>query len=135
MALFVALTWIDSIELLLGSRVADRGGNPGWEQNLAASDADIVQAIKYARGAVHHQWWAAMVLHVVPATAHNERTNTWRWANLPANPNRRDKTGREAYERALCGRPVIESINALRRVFREQVDRARLSERLYLSVP
>lgn len=135
-ALFEALAWTDSIEQLLSRGPADRGGNPGWEQNLGTNQGDVIRAFIYARGAVHHQWWSAIALHVVPPTDGNEQTNTWLWANLPANADLRRKGARDrqaAYARALHNQPVIDTLSVLHNVFREELRTSKLRERLYLT--
>ncbi len=138
MALFEALAWADSIEQLLSKGAGERGGNPGWEQNLDTNEADIIQAFICARGAVHHQWWEAMALHVVPPTEHDEQRNTWVWADLPANANLRGKKaleGQRAYVGVLHKRPVIDAIEVLRKAFRMQIRPSELRDRLYLNSP
>ena len=132
-ALFEALNWASSIELLLRTGPSARGGDHSWETNLSASEADIVDAITHARGAVHHQWWSAMGLHVVPSGAGKPPSNTWIWIRLPPRTNRNDPDGRQAYERTLKGRPVIEAINVLRKVFGDELARNPLPERLYIT--
>ena len=93
----------------------------------ADRDGQLWQGVRFARNRAGHQR-LAMVQHrpgaelgiLVPGVS-QPRTVTelvWRPASkLPSDPGHPDDNGRHVYERALQGRPVRDTIDALRRWF------------------
>ncbi len=131
-ALFEALEWAHALDDYL-ARVWRPDGAVGedlwwgWRRHPAISRGDelwnIMRGLRYARNRVHHQWADAVDTRdgltfpiVFPA-----RFRSWVWRSaddLPAPPEgASDPEGREAYSKALAGRPVNETLTSIAGTF------------------
>lgn len=133
MALFETLNWADSVDQFLTHGPPNRGGDPKWLENLKTPEIYVVRGIRHARNVVHHQWWAAISIHIVLPTSERNQVNTWIWSELP--PNNRNKKSQAAYENSLLGRPVEDALGILRDVLwkrrRWQISAADLAQPSY----
>ncbi len=131
-ALFEALDWAHAADDYVAWVWQPDGivkKRPWWEWRkhgaLGVGDelSDIMQGLRYARNRVHHQWADALVTTdgltfpiVFPATF-----RSWAWRCVEDLPTPRDEvreaSGREAYSKALAGRPAHATLVTIARTF------------------
>jgi hypothetical protein len=121
-ALAEALNWADTIDLYLAKGPYGTLGtqrDPNWADSVEGEGGDLVRGFQYARNHVHHQWlnMVAVRLH---AEASGRQPNDWIWHAPPA-PKRAGRAKRdeyrEAFERQMLGRSVLETLDRLAVVF------------------
>jgi hypothetical protein len=114
MALFEALNWADAADAFLRRGPEVRGGDPQWPERLPANQREVVEGVQHARNVVHHQWWDAIATEM--QMEDDWTVNAWIWSDLPKRKNR-DRDGRRAYNAALRGKPIADTLELLRDAF------------------
>jgi hypothetical protein len=116
-ALTEALNWAHSMDDYLGARGPE--GTLGtqrdadWAKEFTAHEQNLVRGFRYARNRLQHEWWQAVAVRL---DLSGESPPDWLWAELtPA--KREDARGEAAYNAAIRGRPVMETLDELAAIF------------------
>lgn len=129
-ALFEALNWAVALDDRAGEHFAPEGKVLGFGWRERVRGADLMQAVRFARNSVHHQWSDALDLDeggmTFPATFPMVFFE-WRWcalAKLPARPLVKSKKAiarqaeeEDAYGQKLAGKPARTTLHDLGEAF------------------
>jgi hypothetical protein len=129
-ALFEALNWAVALDDRAGEHFAPEGKVLGFGWRERVRGADLMQAVRFARNSVHHQWSDALELDesgmtfplTFPAVFFE-----WRWSalsKLPARPvvkgekaKARQADEEAAYQQKLEGKPARITMHELGEAF------------------
>jgi hypothetical protein len=126
-ALFETLEWAVALDEVIAEIWRPEGRREGFEWRMRVSGASVMQAVRYVRNRVHHQWADALRLEVAPNRVLPFDACWWIWHDvdeLPApDENRPDARGRAAYVAMVADEPrVIYTLTYLQHAFAQVVD-------------
>ncbi len=119
--LFEALNWATALDDQVGVHWAPAGSPLGWEWRSRAHEGRYVQAVRFARNRVHHQW--ADALNRTEGATWPLRWPTawheWRWRVSVDLPDGRDERHRDVYDELLGDQPARYALDALSTAYRQ----------------
>lgn len=115
-AIFEALNWAVVFEDRVRTHWVPEGQPLDWEWRAWISDAEILEAVRWTRNTVHHDWVDALALDA--SGAEYPRTyprvyHEWRWKRIEELPESGRAESREAYVELLDGVKVRDTLVTL----------------------
>ncbi|MGB3687327.1 MAG: hypothetical protein WA991_16050 [Ornithinimicrobium sp.] len=123
--LFEALNWATALDDQVGAHWAPAGSPLGWEWRRRVPEGRYVQAVRFARNRVHHQWADALnrtdgaVWPLRWPTAWQE----WSWRASADLPDGRDERHRDVYDEVLGDQPARYALDELSTAYRQLAER------------
>jgi hypothetical protein len=113
---FEILNWASALDEYVAKNWTIDGEHVGWTWRGRVDDGDLVNAIRFARNRVHHQWATALVPEHDPPNLLSD----WIWVqskDLPQPTGAKHNNGLDDYDRRLANHAVRHTLRRLRHVF------------------